>query len=387
MADHEMEVEAAQVVAEATEDEAEALEATEAPTDDDSPFAPNETTTATAASGDHKRKLEDLEPRDEAVGSARVRERAFSGAEPMRSARSASMRDLCRTRAHTKNEPFQALFMRELPDGEVDAPLEPRWSGLTVGSRVWTDGSSAATFVRGGLVPTIAKQLSSLSSEVLIEKAAKSLVWNQHYHMALIDRVHDAGRVISCMGDEIIELRNQIEELKVGLAAEQRAVDLEGEVAQLKLELGGAKRQHGELREKLGGVEQKLAETQCMLKESRWRVRSMEGKLLYISRNLEAAQVKAKKAEEALAEETRAALKKDEKAIAEYKESRGFQLGLQRTGQVTYEFGYRVALARFSARYPDLEIEEDPFVNHPEDDNVQMPDEVPFDDSVDLPEA
>lgn len=205
--------------------------------------------------------------------------------------------------------------------------------------------------------------------------------------MALIDRVHDAGRVISCMGDEIIELRNQIEELKVGLAAEQRAVDLEGEVAQLKLELGGAKRQHGELREKLGGVEQKLAETLCMLKESRWRVRSMEGKLLYISRNLEAAQVKAKKAEEALAEETRAALKKDKKAIAEYKESRGFQLGLQRTGQVTYEYGYRVALARFRARYPDLEIEEDPFVNLPEDDNVQMPNEVPFDDSVDLPEA
>ncbi|CAL9122538.1 unnamed protein product [Musa textilis] len=65
MADHEMEVEAAQVVAEATEDEAEAVEATEAPKDDESPSAADETTTATAAAGDHKRKLEDLEPRDE----------------------------------------------------------------------------------------------------------------------------------------------------------------------------------------------------------------------------------------------------------------------------------------------------------------------------------
>ncbi|XP_018683382.2 uncharacterized protein LOC103989367 isoform X2 [Musa acuminata AAA Group] len=64
MADHEMEVEAAQVVAEATDDEAEALEATEAPKDDESPFSADETTIATAASGDHKRKLVDLEPRD-----------------------------------------------------------------------------------------------------------------------------------------------------------------------------------------------------------------------------------------------------------------------------------------------------------------------------------
>ncbi|RWW00183.1 hypothetical protein BHE74_00029214 [Ensete ventricosum] len=35
------------------------------------------------------------------------------------------------------------------------------------------------------------------------------------------------------------------------------------------------------------------------------------------------------------------------KAIASYKESRGFQLGLKMMGQVTYEFGYRVALERF----------------------------------------
>ncbi|RWW36594.1 hypothetical protein BHE74_00058370, partial [Ensete ventricosum] len=52
---------------------------------------------------------------------------------------------------------------------------------------------------------------------------------------------------------------------------------------------------------------------------------------------------------------------------------------------VTYEYGYRVALARFRARYPDLEIKEDPFASLPEDDNVEMSNEVPFDNSPDLP--
>ncbi|RZS22199.1 hypothetical protein BHM03_00054931 [Ensete ventricosum] len=37
-------------------------------------------------------------------------------------------------------------------------------------------------------------------------------------------------------------------------------------------------------------------------------------------------------------------------------------------GRVTYEYGYRVALARFRARHLDADIEEDPFTIHLEDD-------------------
>lgn len=41
--------------------------------------------------------------------------------------------------------------------------------------------------------------------------------------------------------------------------------------------------------------------------------------------------------------------------------------------------------------WPGLDIstlfEEDPFSCLPEDDNVEMPDKVPFDDNTDLPEA
>ena len=77
---------------------------------------------------------------------------------------------------------------------------------------------------------------------------------------------------------------------------------------------------------------------------------------------------------------------KDRKLIEDYKESSGFQLGLVRSGQVTYEYGYRIALARFKARHPNLEVEENPFASCPEDLSVDMPNEVPFDDSTEASE-
>ncbi|RRT49064.1 hypothetical protein B296_00023477 [Ensete ventricosum] len=50
--------------------------------------------------------------------------------------------------------------------------------------------------------------------------------------MALIDHVHDAGWVISCMDDKITDLRNEIWELKVGLGPEAIAA-IEQQVADL----------------------------------------------------------------------------------------------------------------------------------------------------------
>ncbi|RWW40862.1 hypothetical protein BHE74_00053694 [Ensete ventricosum] len=54
------------------------------------------------------------------------------------------------------------------------------------------------------------------------------------------------------------------------------------------------------------------------------------------------------------------------KAVEEYKET----------------IRYWVALARFLAWYPDLEIKEDPFTIRPEDNSVPMEDEQSFDDLV-----
>lgn len=86
-----------------------------------------------------------------------------------------------------------------------------------------------------------------------------------------------------------------------------------------------------------------------------------------------------------MTEESRLAPERVKEAITEYKKSPGFQLSLVRLGQVTYKFGYRVALARVRAKCPDLKVKLDPFADLPEDQSIDMPDEVPFDDSLEGP--
>lgn len=88
-----------------------------------------------------------------------------------------------------------------------------------------------------------------------------------------------------------------------------------------------------------------------------------------------------------LAEEHQVAPERVKEAISEYKKSPRFELGLVRSGQVTYEFGYRVALAHFRAKYPDLEVELDPITDLPKDQSVRMPDKVPFDDNLEPPSS
>ncbi|RRT37050.1 hypothetical protein B296_00050994 [Ensete ventricosum] len=82
------------------------------------------------------------------------------------------------------------------------------------------------------------------------------------------------------------------------------------------------------------------------------------------------------------------ALREDlpKRAIEEYKELPGFEMGLIRMGRVSLEYGYQLALTRFQARHLGVEIELDPFITLPEDTNVTMADEQPFDDSLLSPE-
>ncbi|RWW37885.1 hypothetical protein BHE74_00056939 [Ensete ventricosum] len=51
------------------------------------------------------------------------------------------------------------------------------------------------------------------------------------------------------------------------------------------------------------------------------------------------------------------------------------------SSMVSYEFGYKIALTHFRTKYSRLEVEEDPYTTLPEDDNIPMEVEVPFDDS------
>ncbi|RZR71233.1 hypothetical protein BHM03_00004208 [Ensete ventricosum] len=121
------------------------------------------------------------------------------------------------------------------------------------------------------------------------------------------------------------------------------------------------------------------------LKEARARVRSMKDELLEISWNLEVTHSKTREAEGTLSIEFQKAPKKAKEVIAAYKESSSSKLGPQRSSQVFYEYGYRVVLARFQAKYPDLDIKENLFTSLMEDNNVPMEEEVPFDDSLSPP--
>ncbi|RWV92586.1 hypothetical protein GW17_00045023 [Ensete ventricosum] len=60
------------------------------------------------------------------------------------------------------------------------------------------------------------------------------------------------------------------------------------------------------------------------------------------------------------------------RAIDDYKGSVGFKEGLKRMSRVSYEYGYRVALARFRTLHPNSEMEENPFTIQSEDDSVSM---------------
>ncbi|RRT60448.1 hypothetical protein B296_00010199 [Ensete ventricosum] len=117
-------------------------------------------------------------------------------------------------------------------------------------------------------------------------------------------------------------------------------------------------------KKELGEVRINLAEIQRLLKEMRVRARKMDDELLQAVKALENARAELPR-----------------QSIDCYKESTGFKEGLKRMGRVTYEYGYRVALARFHALHPDSEDEEDPFTIHPEDDLVSMERQQAFDDS------
>lgn len=121
------------------------------------------------------------------------------------------------------------------------------------------------------------------------------------------------------------------------------------------------------------------------LKESRVHVRMLDDELLTLSRDVEAIRTASWAAKEALKEEHLGVPKKIKEVIIEYKKSPRFELDLQRLGQVTYEFKYRVDFAYFCARYLNLELELNPFTDLPEDQDIQMPTEVPFDDNPESP--
>ncbi|RWW40730.1 hypothetical protein BHE74_00053819 [Ensete ventricosum] len=241
----------------------------------------------------------------------------------------------------------------------------PRWLAISGSSLVWTEGPLAGEYLRGAIHPTLAKQVYEYSSEELMNKADKSA--GLHFISALIDWVHDAGRLIRSQHERILTLRAVNKELKLGgnqellAVAEQRAKEYEDEAKQLRVELEYLRNLRRELEEEVRVLRSNLDGA----RNDRAR---LEGDVLSLT---EAATF------------LKAELKVEgPKVVTAYKASRGFELGLEKMGRVSYEYRYQVALERLRGKHPEIAIEQDPFVGCPDDANMEMDLNQSFDDSA-----
>ncbi|RRT56662.1 hypothetical protein B296_00046045, partial [Ensete ventricosum] len=232
--------------------------------------------------------------------------------------------------------------VRDLCEG----PLKSRWSNLTNSTRVWIEGLIAVEYVWRVLNPSLAKWLYESSSKELMDQDAKSVIWVcvfqdipprfpiSSYVPNLssypLQGLHFAGTLIDCVHDADVSL-------EAVATTKKWATELSAEVDWLKLVADSSR---VELRD---------------LRDSRHR---LEDEVLSLTKGAEMLQSELKA--------------EGDKAIVDYKKSRGFQSELEKMGQVIYEFGYWVALKHFQMKYPNSLVEEDPYNERPKDANVRM---------------
>ncbi|RWV77234.1 hypothetical protein BHE74_00022038 [Ensete ventricosum] len=68
------------------------------------------------------------------------------------------------------------------------------------------------------------------------------------------------------------------------------------------------------------------------------------------------------------------------RAATAYKVSQGSESGLEKMGRVSYEFRYQVVLERLRGKHPKISIKQDSFAKCPDNANVEMDLNQPFDD-------
>ncbi|RRT31385.1 hypothetical protein B296_00053691 [Ensete ventricosum] len=247
-----------------------------------------------------------------------------------------STKDLFKTKVHKGDQGYYALLMSDLGHQDPEKELKARWTWLKNSTKVWNNSSAAEEFGRGLLHSQLARELYTLPSEILMARAAKEMVLSQHFQMALVDRVYDAGRLITFMDYRVKQLQEELNALKSKggpeAIVEERASMLREELEKIKGEKAVELLRREASDKELLAVWGHLGDAQQLLKESGTRARRMDDELLQAMKDLES---------------TRAEL--PGQAVARYKGSLGFKEGLKQMGQVTYEYGYRMALPRFRA--------------------------------------
>ncbi|RRT36375.1 hypothetical protein B296_00053298 [Ensete ventricosum] len=161
--------------------------------------------------------------------------------------------------------------------------------------------------------------------------------------MALLDRVHDSGRLVTHIRNQASLLEAVLEKLRSEkdpeqlAQAKQRVGEPEVDNAKLKSELDELSDRLDEADKELNELREGLVESQRHLKEQKADRRKADDELLKLMRENESLKAEL-----------------PGKSIVDYKQSIAFGWGLRRMGQVSYEYGYRVVLARFQPRYPRL---------------------------------
>ncbi|RRT73710.1 hypothetical protein B296_00026643 [Ensete ventricosum] len=139
--------------------------------------------------------------------------------------------------------------------------------------------------------------------------------------MALFDRVHDAGQLITFMDYHITSLQQEIDALKSGggpevvVAAEEHASKLEKELERMKHERDEALQRLKASDKELNETRGDLFEVQQMLKEAQVRAWKMDDELLQSVKALESARAELPR-----------------QTVDDYKESADFKEGLKRMG-------------------------------------------------------
>ncbi|RZS27714.1 hypothetical protein BHM03_00061232 [Ensete ventricosum] len=151
------------------------------------------------------------------------------------------MKDLCDMRVHKDNEGYYVLYIADWTPKDLNVVMRARWLNLTYSANVWDNSQVASEFERGVLHPTLAKDLYMLPFEVLMAQATKQITLGHHYQMTLLDRFHDAGRLVTIMGNRASHLKEEIQKLKSEgnpeqlVIAQQQVVKLQADNLAFKL--------------------------------------------------------------------------------------------------------------------------------------------------------
>ncbi|RZS11866.1 hypothetical protein BHM03_00043239 [Ensete ventricosum] len=107
----------------------------------------------------------------------------------------------------------QITLMSNWAPKDLNAMMQAQWSNLSYTTKVWNNSQEALEFGRRVLHPTLAKDLYTLPSKILMAQAVKTNR-GHHYQVALFDRVHDVGRLVTLMGNRASHLEAEVAKLK-----------------------------------------------------------------------------------------------------------------------------------------------------------------------------